>query len=351
MKNGIGETIGIEIMSQNLNTKNILVTGAAGYIGGITCIELKRRGYNVFGVDRRFFDHLKDYYDDFYHGDFTDNESFLLIKKVNPVAIIHCAGTSLVAPSFISPGDYFNNNVAKTNKLLNFIKDEIPSTKFIFSSSAAVYGNWSTYPYREYSDTIPVSPYGESKLMAEKILSWYHQVYNLNYVSLRYFNACGADYDAAHGQEPYATHIFAKLFEAALNDTVFTLNGATYRTNDNTCVRDYVHVSDIADAHIKSIENKITGIYNLATLRGTSNLECLDYVEKLLDKKIVVNVAPARKGDPAILVADPTKFQVVTGWRAWRTIPLVVSHLQKWYESSIFKNYSNKRSQDAHPAL
>jgi len=340
VKNGTEATIGIEIMSQNLNTKNIVVTGAAGYIGGITCIELKRKEYNVIGIDRRYFSHLDNYYDEFYHGDFTDYETFLLIKRSKPAAIIHCAGTSLVGPSFTSPGIYFDNNVARTNRLLNFIKDELPETKFIFSSSAAVYGNRGNV-FREFEECSPVSPYGESKLMVEKLLHWYGESHKLNYVALRYFNACGADYDAAHGQEPGATHIFAKLFDAALNDSPFTLNGATFSTKDNTCIRDYVHVSDIANAHIKCIDSDVGGIYNLGTNKGTTNLECLQYVEKSLGKEIVVNVAPAKEGDPSVLIADSTKFQLKTGWSAWRTMPMVVSHLKKWYNSSTYKNYNS----------
>ena len=326
-------------MSQNLNTKNILVTGAAGYIGGITCIELKRKGYNVYGVDRRYFAHLNKFYDEFLQCDFTDYETYLLIKRVKPAAIIHCAGTSLVGPSFKSPGIYFDNNVARTNRLLNFIKDELLDTKFIFSSSAAVYGNWNKDAYREFDDTKPVSPYGQTKLMTEEILHWYHKAYGLKYVALRYFNACGADPEGEHGQEPNATHIFAKLFDAALNDKPFNLNGANFPTKDNTCIRDYVHVTDIADAHIKCIDTDTQGIYNLGSYKGTSNLDCLEYVETSLNKEIVVNVQPALEGDPAILVADPTKFTAKTGWTAWRTIPMVVNNLEKWYNSNIYKNY------------
>lgn len=343
MKNGIEAIIGIEIMSHNLNSKNVVVTGAAGYIGGITCIELKRKGYNVFGVDKRYTSHLDKYYDEFYQGDFIDYKSFLFLKKANPTTIIHCAGSSLVDPSFISPGTYFDNNIAKTNRLLDFIKDELIATKFIFSSSAAVYGNWSREPYREYNDTFPVSPYGETKLMVEKILSWYHKIFGLKYVSLRYFNACGADFESIHGQEPGASHIFAKLFECALNDTAFTLYGSNYHTKDQTCIRDYLHVSDIAEAHIQCIENDTVGIYNLGTLKGTSNLECLEQVEIFLNKNIVVNVAPKREGDPAILIADPTKFQIATGWKAQRSMAMIVKNLHQWYQSDIFKKL-NKRS-------
>ncbi len=326
-------------MSQNLNTKNIVVTGAAGYIGGITCIELKKKGYNVYGIDRRYMPHLNKFYDEFIQADFTDYESYLMMKRVKPAAIIHCAGTSLVGPSFKMPGVYFDNNVSRTNRLLNFIKDELPEIKFIFSSSAAVYGNWNKDAYREYNDTKPLSPYGQTKLMVEEIMHWFKHAYNLRYVSLRYFNACGADPDAQHGQEPNATHIFAKLFEAANNDTAFNLYGANYHTKDNTCIRDYVHVTDIAEAHIKCIDTDTQGIYNLGTYKGTSNLECLEYVENILNKEIVVNIHPAREGDPGILIADPSKFQSKTGWKAWRTLPMVVTHLNNWYNSDTFKNY------------
>jgi len=332
-------------MSQNLNTDTVVVTGAAGFIGGITCIELKKKGYKVIGIDRRYTSHLKKYFNDFICTDFTDYEAFLTIKRSRPASIIHCAGTSLVGPSFAYPGIYFDNNVARTNRLLNFIKDEIPATKFIFSSSAGVYGNWSNNPYSEYNDTLPISPYGETKLMVEKILKWYNNAYNLKFVSLRYFNACGADIDAAHGQEPGASHILAKLFDAGQNNKSFDLYGTQYNTKDKTCIRDYVHVVDIADAHIKAVEKDITGIYNLGSFRGLSNLECIQYIENNLNTKIQVNICPAREGDPAVLIANPSKFQLDTGWKAWRTMPMIVEHLNKWYNSETYKSLiNNKRS-------
>jgi UDP-glucose 4-epimerase len=334
-----------EIMSQNQNTKNIVVTGASGYIGGITSIKLKEQGYNVYGIDLVEKSHLNKFFDEFVRGDFTDYSSYLLIKKVKPDAIIHCAGTSLVGPSMQHPGLYFHNNVSRTNLLLNFIKDEAPNAKFIFSSSAAVYGSWGSDPYREFSETRPVSPYGESKLMVESQLAWYRKAYDLKYVALRYFNACGADHQGRHGQDPEATHIFAKLFESVEKDIAFNLYGSDYRTKDNTCIRDYVHVEDIADAHIKCIDTDVRGIYNLGSLKGTSNLECLEYVEKYLKTEIVVNVCPKREGDPAVLIADPTKFKVATGWSAWRTLPMIVSHLKAWYSSETYKSLiNNKRS-------
>jgi UDP-glucose-4-epimerase GalE len=329
-------------MSQNLNTNNIVVTGAAGFIGGMTCIELKRKGYNVFGIDRRYFPHLKNYYDEFVNTDIIDYEAFLLIKRYKPAAIIHCAGTSLVGPSMKNPGLYFDNNVGRTVRLLDFIKNEVPETKFIFSSSASVYGNVRADACREYMDPSPLSPYAESKYMVEKILDWYAHAYNLRYAALRYFNACGADSESAHGQEPNATHIFAKLFDAALKDDVFTLNGSTYPTKDGTCIRDYIHVSDIADAHIKAIDKSVHGIYNLGCFKGTTNLECIHYVETRLKRKIVVNKGPAREGDSVSVIADPSKFQIATNWKAWRTIPMIVDHLAKWYETDTYKSLTKR---------
>lgn len=332
-------------MSQNPNTNNIFVTGAAGYIGGITSIELFRKGYNVYGVDRRTVPHLNSFFKEILTCDFTDYETLLLLKRIKPAAIIHCAGTSLVGPSMQYPGVYFDNNVSRTNRLLNFLKDELPNTKFIFSSSASVYGNYSNNPYREYMDKNPVSPYGESKLMVENILKWFNQCHNLNFVSLRYFNACGADPYSIHGQEPNATHIFAKLFEAANNNKPFIMNGSDYKTKDGTCIRDYIHVTDIAEAHIKSIEGDFTGFYNLGTYKGHSNLECLQQVEKITNKKIQVNFDSRREGDPALLIADPTKFESKTLWKAWRTLPMIVKHLKDWYSSDTYKSLiNNKRS-------
>jgi UDP-glucose 4-epimerase len=330
-------------MSQNLNTNNVLVTGAAGYIGGITSIELFRKGYNVYGVDRRSSLHLSSFFKENLTCDFTDYDTLLLLKRIKPIAIVHCAGTSLVGPSMQHPGVYFDNNVSRTNKLLSFIKDELPNTRFIFSSSASVYGNYSNDPYKEYMDKLPVSPYGESKLMIENILKWYGQCHNLQFVSLRYFNACGADQYARHGQEPNSSHIFAKLFEAVNNNEPFVMNGSDYDTKDGTCIRDYIHVADIATANIISIEGGFTGFYNLGTHKGHSNLECLQQVEKIYDRKIKVNYNSRREGDPPFLVADPTKFEVVTNWKAWRTLPMIVSHLKEWYSSKIFKSLINKK--------
>ena len=340
-------------MSQNLNTNKILVTGAAGYIGGITCIELKRRGYTVLGIDRKKVDHLEQYYDEFYNGDFTDYESFLLMKRHKPNAIIHCAGTSLVGPSHSQPGAYFHNNVSRTNLLLDFLRNNLPKTKFIFSSSAAVYGAGNDEPFTEYSRKFPISPYGESKLMVENILEWYRKSHKISYVSFRYFNACGANSEGLHGQMPGATHILAQLFEAAINEKPFTLYGANYNTKDGTCIRDYIHVTDVATAHIKAIQEDLTGIFNLGTSIGTSNLECIQAVEKKLNVELVINLELPRKGDSGILIADSKTILLRTGWAPERNLDCIVNDLYTWYNSDVYKSLINtrKRSYDAQPAI
>ena len=205
----------IETMSLAQNTKNVIVTGAAGYIGGATCIALKEKGYTVIGVDKRkLHKHMEYYVDQFVNECFIHPFSLELIER-NPIAVVHCAATSLVGPSVENPSDYFDNNVAKTLKYLDYIRRWAPDVKFVFSSSASVYGEPIGMILTEGSETKPISPYGESKLMTEMMLERFRIAYGLKYVSYRYFNACGAVEGGEHGQEPDATHIFARLFEAA----------------------------------------------------------------------------------------------------------------------------------------
>ena len=326
-------------MLQKPSKKLVVVTGAAGYIGGMTCIQLKNKGYEVIGIDRRYNSHLDSFYDEFLQSDFAEYDALSLYKKVYPVAIIHCAGTSLVGPSFTDPYDYFNNNVSKTNTVLNFIVKNIPKTKFVFSSSASVYGN-ILKDCTEDSPTNPVSPYGESKLMVEKLLKCYNESANLNYVSYRYFNAAGADANGIHGQEPGATHIIARLYDAGLNDKTFNLYGTDYDTKDGTCIRDYIHVTDIADAHIIAIDKSIQGIYNLGSFDGHSNYEILNRVQTMLDKKIITTIADRRKGDPSRLIADSTKFKYMANWVPQYGMDDIITDSHTWYTSETYSGLS-----------
>jgi len=238
---------------------NIIVTGAAGYIGGQTALQLKDAGHTVIGIDRQPLPRHLEGIMSFLQADFDSDVAKKLLLTHCPDAIIHCAGTSLVGPSITQPGEYYNNNVVKTVHLLDFILRAMPKTKFIFSSSAATYGDPIMTPCHEVDPTEPISPYGESKLMVEWILRGYHRAYGLNYVAFRYFNACGADSQARHGQSPGATHIIARVLEAIRDGREFVLNGEDYPTVDGTCVRDYVHVADIVASHIRAIDPEIAG--------------------------------------------------------------------------------------------
>lgn len=325
-----------------LNTKKVIVTGAAGYIGGQICIELKSKGYFVIGVDKRHRPHLDPYHDIFLKDDFDSYLSHKLIRDHKPVAIIHCAGTSLVGPSIKDPETYFYNNVQKTINYLNVLKNTSIETKFIFSSSASVYG-LPVQTIDESHPTNPISPYGDSKLMIEKVLAAYSRAYNLNYVSFRYFNACGADQLSSHGQEPDATHIFARVFEAGLNNSNFVMNGINYPTEDGTCVRDYIHVEDIANAHVIAIEENISGIYNIGSRKGYSNFDVFYAVEEqlLYEKDIETGIKfiadNPREGDPAILIADSSKLQKDTSWKPKKEMKDIVEDLYYWYTSKTYR--------------
>ena len=312
---------------------NVVVTGAAGYIGGEVALLLQDAGHTVIGIDRRPCPaHLKDVFGEFVQADFDSDEAYRSLIKSQPEAVVHCAGTSLVGPSIKYPSDYYHNNVVKTLNLLNIMHSALPKTRLIFSSSAAVYGEPIMNPCHEVDPKEPVSPYGESKLMMEQILASYHRAYGLNYVAFRYFNACGADSQGRHGQEPGATHIIARVLESIRDNQEFTLYGDNYPTPDGTCVRDYVHVDDIARAHVLALDQTIpAGIYNLGSNTGTSNREIIAAAERITNKTLTVTVGEQRVGDPPMLTASADKFNAVAG--AWQSHSLddMIQHAWAWY--------------------
>ena len=312
---------------------NTVVTGVAGYIGGQVALQLKDAGHTVVGIDRRPLQkHQKGLLDNFVLADFDSDTAFKKLLNVRPDAIVHCAGSSLVGPSIKNPSDYYFNNVAKTLELITFITRAMPQTRFIFSSSAATYGEPVMVPCDEVDPTEPVSPYGESKLMIDMMLESYHRAYGLDYVSFRYFNACGADPRGRHGQEPGATHIIARVLESIRDDQEFTLYGDNYPTPDGTCIRDYVHVNDIARAHVLALDQTIpAGIYNLGSNMGTSNREIIAAAERITNKTLTVTVGEQRVGDPPMLTASADKFNAVAG--TWRSHNLddMIQHAWAWY--------------------
>lgn len=314
----------------------IVVTGAGGYIGGQIALQLKDAGHEVIGIDLRPCPtHLSSLFLRFVTNDFASEYALDHIQRSNPDAVIHCAGTSLVGPSLADPQTYYQNNVVNTLSLLNRLKT-MPNTRLIFSSSAATYGDPVINPIQESDPTDPLSPYGQSKLMIDWMLSSYARAYDLDFVSFRYFNACGADSKTRHGQELGATHIIARVLESLRDDQEFVLYGNDYNTPDGTCIRDYVHVEDIAQAHVQAIARSVpAGIYNLGTGIGISNMDVIVAAQEITGKALVMKMGTCRNGDPAMLTADAKKFKDVTDWSTRYNLTDIIKHAQDWYNRGI----------------
>jgi UDP-glucose 4-epimerase len=325
--------------------RRIIVTGGCGYIGSHVARAFKQNGDEVIIIDRVKREHTLKDIDGYYIGDFADDDSLATILDFNPDVIVHCAGTSLVGPSMADPGTYYDNNISKTIRLLNFVKDFDKKPFIMFSSSASVYGQPDRLPITEHTRKNPISPYGNTKAMTEEILKDYWGAYALPSMCFRYFNAAGAMPDTADlGQEPEATHIVARVLEASIAGRAFTINGGDFATADGTCVRDYVHVWDIAQAHVKGVEyifpawlggtpNEGASIFNLGTNHGVSNKQIVDYVFEKYGLPFV-NYGEHRWGDPAELVADATKAREKLGWTAeYSSIDTIIDSAYKWYVS------------------
>ena len=313
--------------------KTAVITGAAGYIGGQTALMLADSGHCVVGIDKDPCpEHLQSVFHEYIEQDFVHRNTLIKLLTLAPEAIVHCAGTSLVGPSVRHPGRYFENNVVNTLTLLDQVRRSMPNTRVIFSSSAAVYGEPIMTPCHEVDPCEPISPYGDSKLMVEKIMAAYHTAYKLDYVAFRYFNACGADSQTRHGQAEDATHIFARVLGAIKDAAEFTLNGVDFATPDGTCVRDYVHVEDIARAHVMALDAEIpSGVYHLGCNNGVRNREIIAAAVRITGKKLQVVMGAARPGDPAVLTASAAKFgQVGDGWRQFE-LDHMIQHAWNWY--------------------
>ena len=319
-------------------SKTIIVTGGCGYIGSHVARAFKYADpeNKVHVIDRLRFDNTLKGIDSFTQADYASVNSMNAIASANPDIIIHCAGTSLVGPSVTDPADYYSNNVAKTISLLNFLKDRPKKPVIIFSSSASVYGDPKESPIGEDHALNPISPYGNTKLMIENILKDYSNAYGISSVCFRYFNAAGAwPVEADLGQLWGATHIVARALEASLRNSPFILNGKDFPTPDGTCIRDYIHVMDLATAHLKASDylEKTPGahIFNLGTNKGTSNKEIVDYVQSHYGIR-TVEEGPRRAGDPAELVADATRANQVLTWTpTYSTISTIIDDAYKWY--------------------
>ena len=297
----------------------ILVTGAAGYIGSIVTELLIDQGYDVIALDNLSHGHRDAVHPkaEFKHADLLDGDwlkAFFQSRKL--YAVVHLAAEALIDESLRDPGRFFTANITGGINLLEAMAQS-GVKNIVFSSTAAVYGQPEKTPIKETAALCPVNSYGESKLAFERILKWYQVAYEINHISLRYFNACGATdmFGEFHMPE---THLIPIIFEAALGERdALHLFGADYDTPDGTCIRDYIHVVDIARTHIlalSKIEEIKANAFNMGNGAGYSNLEVVETVQRVVGKEISVLKAERRPGDPERLVASSEKIRQELGW-------------------------------------
>ena len=316
----------------------ILVTGGAGYIGSHAVKELRKQGYKVLAYDNLSTGHqwaVKK--DELIEGDLGDKSHVhQILKQEKPFAVMHFAASSLVGESVERPELYFRNNVINT---LNLLETMLTSAVkyFIFSSSAAVYGNPHHVPIPEDHPLEPVNPYGEGKTFVEKALRWYAEIHGLKYISLRYFNAAGADPEGELGEahDP-ETHLIPRILEVALDKRPsIEIYGTDYDTPDGACIRDYIHVTDLAQAHILALEALFKGhpscVYNLGNQKGVSVREVIEAAREVTGHPITTKESPRRPGDPPMLVANSERIKKELGWKPrYDDLKTIIETAWKW---------------------
>ena len=299
----------------------ILVTGGAGYIGSVTAHRLKRSGYDVVILDDLSRGHEHNIRGlPFFKLSLSQTAAVAdVMAREHVDAAVHFAAHSMVGESVKKPELYFLNNTGGTASLLTAMT-QANVKRLVFSSTAAVYGTPATVPIPEDLPFAPVNPYGESKVAVEKMFPWMDSGTGLRSIALRYFNACGADPDLDLGEEhDPETHLVPLLIRAVLTGEPITLFGDDYETPDGTCIRDYIHVTDLAQAHVVAIEKLLAGgksdVFNVGTGEGHSVLEVMRAVEKITGRQAPHTIGPRRAGDPPALVANSDKLKRTLGWK------------------------------------
>lgn len=322
--------------------RRILVTGGAGYIGSNTMLCLLDAGYDVVVVDNLSRGH-REVVDPrrLREVDIIDTEALVRVMKQEPCeAVIHFAAFIAVGESMKIPGAYFRNNTGGSLSLLTAM-ERAGIGKIVFSSTAAVYGMPAHVPIPEAEPSAPVNAYGESKVMVETLLGWYDRIHGIKSVCLRYFNASGGDPKGRAGEdhEP-ETHLIPLLFRAIRTGQPVTLFGDDYATPDGTCIRDYIHVTDLAQAHIAAVEmlcaDGESNKYNVGTGRGYSVKEVLQAVEKVTGEKVPFVMGPRREGDPPELVADSSRLQRELAWKpGYSDLETIVKTAWEWERKKV----------------
>jgi UDP-glucose 4-epimerase len=319
----------------------ILVTGGAGYIGSVAVEDLRKQGETVVVIDNLVYGHRNavDSSVPFYEGNIGDQD---LIRKIlsehNVRACMHFSAYAYVGESVEQPQKYYENNFVQTLKLLDvLIENDV--RKFIFSSTCATYGEPQYVPIDERHPQNPVNPYGMTKFMVEKVLRDYDAAYGLKFVALRYFNACGASEKCGEDHDPETHLIPLVLFAAQGKRESISIFGDDYPTPDGTAVRDYIHISDLSQAHLLALEHLRKGgdseFINLGNGSGYSVKEVIEAARKVTGKEIKAVNAPRRAGDPSRLVADAAKAREVLGWNPqFPEIEKIIESAWQWHEAN-----------------
>jgi len=313
----------------------VLVTGGAGYIGSICVEQLLKAGHTVTVFDNLSEGHRKaiDPGADFFQGDLLDRHTILTaLQAAKPDAVMHFAANALVGESMENPTKYFRNNVSGGINLLDcMVECQVP--RFVFSSTCATFGPPERLPMDESLPQKPINPYGESKLIFEQILKWYEKIHGLTFVALRYFNAAGAtvQYGEDHRIE---THLIPNVLKVALgqkeNVQIF---GTDYDTPDGTCIRDYIHILDLAQAHILALTVEKSDFYNLGTGGGNSVKEVIECCRKVTGHEIPAIEHPRRPGDPPRLIAGSEKIQKELGWKPqYQSLESIIASAWSWHQ-------------------
>ncbi len=318
----------------------VLVAGGAGYIGSHVVLELNRRGHEPVVLDNLVKGHKAAVLAGrFIEGNVGDSELVKKVVKEEKIeAAIHLCAYSLVGESVGEPSKYFQNNIGNGMKLLDALR-ESGVNKFVFSSTAAVYGEPEQTPIPEEHPKNPTNPYGFSKLTFEGILKAYDHAYGLKFMSLRYFNAAGADPESDIGEDHQPeTHLIPIVLQAAMGVRPYIeIYGTDYPTPDGTCIRDYIHVNDLAQAHVLALEALNNGlastIYNLGNGLGYSNRQVIETAQKVTGINIPVKEGPRRPGDPAILVASSNRIKDELGWKpSYPQLEKIIETAWRWHK-------------------
>jgi UDP-glucose 4-epimerase len=319
----------------------VLVTGGAGYIGSHTVAALQERGEEIVIVDNLQQGHKEALLGGkLYVGDLRDSDFLDTVFKENSIdAVIHFAANSLVGESMKLPGKYYHNNVYGTLCLLEKM-NEYGVNKIVFSSTAATYGEPENVPIDEYDRTLPTNAYGETKLAMEKMMKWFDVAHGIKYISLRYFNAAGAHDSGKIGEDHNPeTHLVPIVLEAALGKRPhISVFGDDYATEDGTCIRDYIHVSDLADAHVLAVQKLRGGsessVYNLGNGHGFSVKQVIEIARYVTGREIPAVIEPRRAGDPAVLVASSDRARKELGWNPTRSaLENIIQSAWNWHVS------------------